>query len=100
MALSGFRRHAIDRNLRAPMLDSNSNVMNDISFSEGDFCIVLFVLGGIGILVSGLLCFIQDLQGRRNRRIQILSTSLRRPSADRGKGTGPKHRRRRGASAP
>jgi hypothetical protein len=37
--------------------------MNDISFSEDDFCMVLLVLWSMGILVSGLLFFIQDLQG-------------------------------------
>ena len=47
--------------------------MNDFSFSEDDFCIVFLALGSVGILVSGLLFFIQDLQGRRNRRMQILS---------------------------
>ena len=66
--------------------------MNDISFSEEDFCIVFLVLGSMGILVSGLLFLIQDLQGRRNRRMQILSKSPLRPqpetwvSRDPGKG--------------
>ena len=50
--------------------------MNDISFSEEDFCIVFLVLGSMGILASGLLFFIQDLHGRRNRRMQILSPLL------------------------
>jgi len=69
--------------------------MNDISFSEDDFCMVLLVLWSMGILVSGLLFFIQDLQGRRNRRMQILSKSLLSPqpetwvSGDPGKGAAP-----------
>jgi hypothetical protein len=69
--------------------------MNDIGFSEDDFCMVLLVLGSMGILVSGLLFSIQDLQGRRNRRMQILSKSLLSPqpetwvSGDPGKGAAP-----------
>ena len=56
--------------------------MNDISFSEEDFYIVFLVLGSMAILVSGLLFFIQDLQGRRNRRMQILSKSLLSPQPE------------------
>jgi hypothetical protein len=65
--------------------------MNDIGFSEDDFCIVLLVLGSMGILVSGLLFFIQDLQGRRNRRMQqILSPQPETwVSGDPGKGAAP-----------
>jgi len=64
--------------------------MNDISFSEEDFCIVFLVLGSVGILVSGLLFFIQDLQGRRNRRMQILSPQPETwISDDPGKGAAP-----------
>ena len=56
--------------------------MNDISFSEEDFYIVFLVLGSMAILVSSLLFFIQDLQGRRNRRMQILSKSLLSPQPE------------------
>jgi hypothetical protein len=67
--------------------------MNDISFSEEDFCTVFLVLASMGILVSGLLFFIQDLQGRRNRRMQILSLLSPQPetlvSGDPGKGAAP-----------
>ena len=69
--------------------------MNDIRFSGEDFCIAFLVLASMGILVSGLLFFIQDLQGRRNRRMQILSKSLLSPqpetwvSGDPGKGAAP-----------
>ena len=69
--------------------------MNDISFSEEDFCTFFLVLGSMGILVSSLLFFIQDLQGRRNRTMQILSKSLLGPqpetwvSGDPGKGAAP-----------
>jgi hypothetical protein len=69
--------------------------MNDISFSEDDFCMVLLVLGSMGILVSGLLFFTQDIQVRRNRRMQILSKRRLRPqpetwvSGDPEKGAAP-----------
>ena len=48
-------------------------IMTDIGFSEQDFWIILLVFGGIGILASGLLFFIQDLRARRNQRAQIQS---------------------------
>ena len=69
--------------------------MNDISFSEENFCIVFLVLGSMAILVSGLVFFIQDLQGRRNRRIQILGKGPLSPqpetwvSGHPGKGAAP-----------
>jgi hypothetical protein len=67
--------------------------MNDIRFSGEDFCIAFLVLASMGILVSGLLFFIQDLQGRRNRRMQILSLlspqSETWVSGDPGKGAAP-----------
>jgi hypothetical protein len=44
--------------------------MNDIGgFSEGDFCILFLIFGGMGILVSGLLLLIQERLARRDRRV-------------------------------
>ena len=47
--------------------------MADIGYNDQDFWIIFFVFGGIGILVSGLLFFIQDLRARRNQTAQIKS---------------------------
>ena len=55
--------------------------MTDIGFSEQDFWIIFFVFGGIGILVSGLLFFIQDLRARRNQTAQIQSLQKTVPVA-------------------
>ena len=49
--------------------------MNDISFSEDDFSLIILAFGGLGILISALLFTFLDLHTRRSREMEILRTS-------------------------
>ena len=43
--------------------------MNEIGFSETDFCVAFFALVGIGLVCLAIWFIILDLQNRKNRRM-------------------------------
>lgn len=103
MLLSGTIRTAIERDLLSSILN-NSSIMNDISFADFDFYVVLIALGSMGFLVGLLRFTVLKLQRRRNLRLEtvskglrpfpgIRSTSPRKQSVTRG-ANGDDHRRR------
>jgi hypothetical protein len=56
--------------------------MNDLTFSEDDFCIILLIFGSVGIVISAVLFFLLDLKIRRSREMRILRTSSSIPEAN------------------